>query len=57
MDFHKFYFENCEWVDLVTLPAFSVIFLYFTFWGKITLVYSDYQNQQALGCAWIVVHL
>uniref|UniRef100_A0A8C0ULR0 calcium/calmodulin-dependent protein kinase n=2 Tax=Passeriformes TaxID=9126 RepID=A0A8C0ULR0_CYACU len=29
MDFHKFYFENCEWVDLVTL-----LFLYVTSRGE-----------------------
>ncbi|XP_049665464.1 calcium/calmodulin-dependent protein kinase type II subunit gamma isoform X8 [Accipiter gentilis] len=34
MDFHKFYFENREWVYLVTPTAFSLIFLYATFWGE-----------------------
>uniref|UniRef100_A0A8B9C782 calcium/calmodulin-dependent protein kinase n=1 Tax=Anser brachyrhynchus TaxID=132585 RepID=A0A8B9C782_9AVES len=57
MDFHKFYFENCEWVDLVTPSAFSLIFIYFTFCGKIALVFTGYHNQQGLGCTWIVMHL
>ncbi|XP_074730726.1 calcium/calmodulin-dependent protein kinase type II subunit gamma isoform X17 [Strix uralensis] len=37
MDFHKFYFENCEWVDLVTPTAFSLIFLYAFFGGEFPL--------------------
>ncbi|KAL2303069.1 hypothetical protein Nmel_010528 [Mimus melanotis] len=56
MDFHKFYFENCEWVDLVA-PNLS---LYPSFMshlgGKIGLVFAGYQNKQELDCAWVMMY-